>query len=300
MALFTYERTETNYQGTRTVYEYHTGRIAAAVVVAFLLLITFCASCAIIPTGHTGVVKRFGAPTGSVLSNGLHFKVPFAQSVVKVNNQIQMLEVTASAASKDMQAITTVVAVNYKVLPASSVDIVLCIGEEEEYKESVLSPAVQECVKSVTAKYTAEGLITERAKVGTEISEAFSGKVSQYGIYIEQFNIVNFDFSEALNKAVEEKQVALQNLIKVETNQKAEVVKAKAQAEIDVVKAQAKEDAAKSNAAAVLIDAEAQAEANRKLAASLSPDLVEYEKIKKWNGTLPSVSCGNAIVDFRK
>jgi len=260
---------------------------ALGVAIAVFALIFVLQCFTYVPVGSTGVVKNLGAPSGKILTNGLRIKAPFVQSVEMVNNQIQKLEVDANAVSKDLQAVTSRIAVNFSVRVGDSVDIVRNIGAQL-YMDKILAPAVQESVKSVTAKYTAEGLITERAKVGAEIAKGLEEKVSSYGIDVREFNIVNFDFSEAFNKAIEEKQVAQQELIRVRTEQEQLVVKAEAAAK-----------AAEAQARAILVQAEAQAEANRMLAASLSATLVEYEKIQKWDGILPKVSGGNAIVDFR-
>jgi len=260
---------------------------ALTVVIAVFALILVLSCFTYVPVGSTGVVKNLGAPSGKILTNGLRVKAPFVQSVEMVNNQIQKLEVDANAVSKDLQAVTSRIAVNFSVRVGSSVDIVRNIGALL-YMDKILAPAVQESVKSATAKYTAEGLITERAKVGAEIAKGLEDKVSSYGIDVREFNIVNFDFSDAFNKAIEEKQVAQQELIRVKT-----------EAEQQVVQAEAKAKAAEAEAQAILVKAEAQAEANRMLAASLSQTLVEYEKIKAWDGILPKVSGGNAIIDFR-
>ena len=260
--------------------------LAVAIAVVGLILVLQCFTY--IPVGSTGVVKNLGAPSGKILTNGLRLKAPFVQSVEMVNNQIQKLEVDANAVSKDLQAVTSRIAVNFSVNVGASVDIVRNIGAQL-YMDKILSPAVQESVKSVTAKYTAEGLITERAKVSAEIAMGLEEKVSTYGIEVREFNIVNFDFSEAFNRAIEEKQVAQQELIRVRTEQEQLVVKAEAAAK-----------AAEAEAQAILVKAEAQAEANRKLADSLTSVLVEYEKIKKWDGVLPKVSGGSAIVDIRE
>lgn len=258
--------------------------VIAGIILALILL---ALSLTTVPVGATGVVKTLGAIRGKTLSSGVHFKIPLIQTVVDVNNQIQKLEVPANAVSKDMQAVDATIAINYNVAPASSISIVRDIGVHV-YENGILAPAVQECVKSITAKYTAEGLITERAKVGNEISAALEGKVSEYGILIQAFNIVNFEFSEEFNRAIEAKQVAQQNLIKTKTEQEQMVVKAEANAK-----------AAEANARAKLTEATAEAEANLKIAASITPTLVEYLKMQKWNGALPTVSGGDAIVDLR-
>jgi regulator of protease activity HflC (stomatin/prohibitin superfamily) len=261
-----------------------TGSVVSITILAVLLVLL---SLAYVPVGHTGVVKTFGAPNGKILENGLHFKAPLAQSVANVNNKTQALPVDASAVSKDLQEVSSTVVVNFKISASESVNVVRNIGANVLI-DTILAPAVQESVKAVTAQYTAEGLITERAKVGSEISALLEAKVTEYGIIVQEFNITNFDFSEAFNQAIEAKQVAQQDLIRVKTEQEELVVKAEAAAK-----------AAEANARAVLIDAEAQAEANIKISASLTANLVEYQKIQKWNGVLPQVSGSEAIVDFR-
>ena len=264
------------------------GKAALTAVAAIFALIIVLSCFTIVPVGSTGVVKNFGAPSDKTLSNGIHLKVPFVQSVEMVNNKIQILEVDADAVSSNLQDVSSRIAVNYKVNPGDSVSIVRNIGVSL-YVETILAPAVQESVKAVTAKYTAEGLISERTKVSAEIETALKNKVQQHGIQVEGFNIVNFEFSSSFTQAIEEKQVAEQDLIRVKTEQEQLVVKAEAAAK-----------AAEAEAQAILVKAEAQAEANRKLAESLTPNLVEYEKIKKWDGVLPRVSGGSAIVDFRE
>jgi len=257
--------------------------IVALVAVAILLSSLF----AYVPVGAIGVMKTLGAPTGRTLPNGVHMKIPFIQGVENVDVRIQRLDVLCKAVSMDLQEVNSTIAVNYRPNANNVVDIVRYLGAQL-YVEKILAPAIQESVKATTAQYTAEGLITERARVSAEIQQCLEDRVNPHGISIEEFNIVNFDFSEAFNKAIEEKQVAQQDLIRIQTEQEQLIVKAEAAAR-----------AAEEEARAILVRAEAQAEANRQLAASLTPNLVEYEKIQKWDGILPRVSGGNAIVDFR-
>ena len=129
-------------------------------------------------------------------------------------------------------------------------------------------------MKSVTAKYTAEELITMRAQVGQEIKETLEEKVNDYGIIIDKFNIVNFDFSEEFNLAIEAKQVAEQNLLKTKTEQEQAIVIANAEAEKKII-------AAEAEAESTMKRATAQAEANRMLNESLNNNIIEYEKIQK-------------------
>ncbi len=259
----------------------------AVIVVIAAVILSF--SVVIVPAGSTGVVMTFGKVSDDVMQEGLHFKAPFVQKVAIISNKIQKQEVQANAVSKDLQTVDSQIAVNYRVGLDSSANIYKNIGER--YEEIVLLPAVQESMKSVSAKYTAEELITLRAQVGEEIKTSLEEKVSEYGIVIEKFSIVNFDFSEEFNAAIEAKQVAEQNLIKTKTEQEQAIVIAEAEAQKKLIAAQAEADA-------ITAKAQAQADANRLLAESLNDDVVEYEKIQKWDGKLPTVTGSDALISF--
>jgi regulator of protease activity HflC (stomatin/prohibitin superfamily) len=264
--------------------------IVGAACAAVVLIVGF-SSIQVIPAGNTGVVMTFGKVSDNVMQEGLHFKVPFVQSVEVISNKIQKQEVEAAAVSKDLQTVSSNIAVNYRVGLSSSANIYKNIGSD--YENIVLLPAVQESMKSVSAKYTAEELITKRAAVGEEIKSSLEEKVNDYGIIIEKFSIVNFDFSEEFNSAIEAKQVAEQNLLKTKTEQEQEIVIAEAKAQKQLIEAEA-------NAKAITTEAEAQAEANKKLNDSLSENVIEYEKIQKWDGVLPKATGGDAIIDMRE
>lgn len=144
-------------------------------------------------------------------------------------------------------------------------------------------PTVQEGMKSVCAKYNAEQLISQRASVAEEIKTELEAKVNEYGIEIEKFNIVNFDFSKEFNEAIEAKQVAEQNLIKTRTEQNQAIVVAEAEAKKKVI-------AAEADAKAIKARADAQAAANKTISESLNPSLIQYQTIERWNGVLPKVA----------
>ena len=260
----------------------------AALAVAAIVLVSSC--CVVVPAGHSGVVMTLGKVSDQVLAEGFHFKAPFVQQVEMISNKIQKKEVAANAVSKDLQTVNSNVAVNFRVSNASSASVFQNIGRG--YEDVVLLPAVQESMKSVSAKYTAEELITKREAVSEETKDTLESKVQEYGIIIEKFNIVNFDYTEEFNAAIEAKQVAEQNLLKTKTEQEQALVIAKTEAEKKVLTAQAEADAIK-------VKAQAQAEANRQLSASLNATLVEYQKVQKWDGKLPTATGGSAIIDTR-
>jgi hypothetical protein rflaF_06226 len=247
---------------------------AAAIVVALN-------SFTIVPAGNTGVVLTLGKVSETSYQEGFHLKIPFIQQVEDMSNKIQVYETPASAVSKDLQTVSSKIAVNYRLLSDKTASMYKDVGID--YQTVLIAPVVQECMKSATAKYTAEQLITDRASVGDEVKANLDTKLNDYGIYIEKFNIVNFDFTEEYNNAIEAKQVAEQNLLKTKTEQEQAIVIANAEADKKVI-------AAEAQAKATLTEAQAQADANRLLEESLSDKVIAYEQIQKWDGVLPKVT----------
>lgn len=261
------------------------GKLIGFAVTAGVALVVAVSSFTIVPAGNTGVILTLGKVSSSSFSEGFHLKLPFVQQVESMSNKIQVFETPASAVSKDLQTVESKLAVNYKLVSDKSADMYRIVGTD--YQTVLISPVVQECMKSATAKYTAEQLITERSAVGDEVKSALDEKLNSYGIYIEKFNIVNFDFSDEFNNAIEAKQVAEQNLMKTETEQKQAITIAEAEAKKKVI-------AAEANADAILAEANAQAEANRLLEASLSDKVIAYQQIERWDGSMPKVVGGDS------
>ncbi len=241
-------------------------KIIITVVIVFVLLILGFSSFAIVSPGHTGVVVTLGKVSDKVLEEGIHFKLPFIQSVEQIDNRVLKTEVESNAASKDLQTISSKVSINYRVNKSSSADIYKNVGSD--FTNVIVNPAIQECVKSIAAKYTAEQLITNRAIVSTEMEEAISQKINPYGLSIEVFNIVNFDFSEEFNKAIEAKQTAQQSALKAEQD----LARIKVEAEQTVEKAKA------------------EAEAYKLKNEQITDKVIMMEFIDKWNGELPKVA----------
>lgn len=245
-------------------------------IVALLCILLIASSFTVVGAGNTGVVVTLGAVSDNVLSEGLHLKIPFVQNVVQINNRTQKIETDGSASSSDLQVITYLVAVNYRVDNKSSASLYKNIGID--YENVIITPAIQESIKAVTARYTAEELITRRQEVSTQIKDALSEKISEYGITVEIFNIINFDFSEEFNDAVEAKQTAQQNALKAEQDLARIEIEAKQQ----------------------VTQAEAEAQSIKLIqdALTASPDYVEYIKWNKWDGKLPNVmGNGDYILD---
>ena len=266
-------------------------KLILTIFVVILAVIFLGSSFVVIPAGHTGVALTFGKVEDVVLQEGLHFKVPFVQKIVVVDNRIVKLDVNTEAFSKDLQTITTVVAVNYHVGKENSQTLYKNVGMG--FEEVLITPAVNEVLKAVTAKYTAVELVSSRAEVSMLLDEGLNEKMNAYGIFINELNIINWDFSEEYINAVEAKQVAEQNLIKTRTEQEQALVIANTEAQKRVISAEAE-----ANEIKVL--AQANAESNRIITESISELLIKYQTVSKWDGKLPTVMSGsdNMLIDI--
>ncbi len=249
--------------------------ILAAVIVVLLILIS---SVSIVKTGQIGIVTRFGAVQEKVLSEGINFKLPFIERVHKLNCKIQKMEISNNSASKDLQDVGIDVAINYCISVEQAPNLYKTVGKN--YEDTILTPSITDAIKSVTAQYTAEELITKRAEVADIMLDAFNKKLNSKGITIVSSNIIDLQFSEAFNTAIEEKQVAQQEALKA----KEELEKTKIEAEKKIV------------------EAEATAEANKIINESLTNNNLEKQRleneanaISKWDGVLPSTITGDAV-----
>ena len=257
----------------------------AIIIIAVLavLAIVLANSFTVVEAGHTGVLVTLGKVNETVLQEGIHMKVPFIQQCVKIDNRIVKLEVQTEAFSKDLQSVMTTLAINYRVDTAKSYSIYKNIGAN--YEAVLVTPAVNEVLKAITAKYTAEESVTNRALISDGLVDGLNEKLNAIGLYVTDVNIINFDFSEAFITAIEEKQVAQQKLLKAETEKQTAIKNAEAEGETIRIKANAEADQIK-------IKADAEAAANKVIAASLTPQVIENKKLEKWDGVLPRVTGG--------
>lgn len=190
--------------------------------------------------------------------------------MVVVDVKTQKEEADASAASKDLQTVSSKVALNYSVNPEAVGKLYQEVGVD--FKTRLIDPSIQESVKASTAKFTAEELITKREEVRDSIKAHLNERLLGTGIIIENFSIINFDFSGSFNKAIEDKVTAEQNALAAK-NKLAQVQ----------YEAQQAVEKAKGESEAIRIQASALAN---------NPAVLQLEAIKKWNGVMPTVTGG--------
>ena len=246
-----------------------------------------------VPTGYTGIVTTFGKVHDTTLDAGIHSKSPF-DSIITMDNREQKLQFELQAFSADIQEVSVKGSVTLNIDKSTAMALYRDVGTG--YLDILVKPRIEEDVKSIFSKYTAEGLISNRNDLSASILSLMRGDLSARGLNIISVAIENIDFTDAFTNAVEAKQVASQELQKAKTQQEQQTMEAQQTAERQKIKAQADADVAKINAEAdayaIRTKAEAEAEANSKISQSITSDLIEYTLVQEWNGTLPEMYSG--------
>lgn len=227
-------------------------------------------------TGTRAIIFRFGQII-DVTDEGLHLKLPFIDKRLIVDVRTQKASSPASAGTRDMQSVTTEVAVNYHLNAGSLAKIYAQSGLE--VREKLIDPRIQEVVKAVVAKYSAEQLLVQREAVKTDIFINLKNSLAKYSIVVEDIQITNFSFSPAFDKAIELKQTAEQAALKAKND--LQRIRIEAEQKISMAEAEAK---------AIEIQSLA-------VKAQGGEGYVQLKAIEKWDGKLPQYS-GSAAVPF--
>ncbi len=237
------------------------------ILVLLLIAVAMFSSFTIIEPGHRGIRVTMGKVSAEALGEGVAMKWPLGISHINAMNvQQQKIEAEAPCFSSDLQTVTLKYAVMYRLNPAAVVELY------QDFKgdpyESLVSPRVQEALKQVTAKYTAEALVQKREIVREETRNLIRQAIGKQ-IDVVDFNVINIDLSNQLEQAIEAKMVQQQTSLKKEY----ELASERKEAEIVAVKAEAEAKAVKIRGEAI----------------AANPLVLQLEIIKKWNGISPSV-----------
>jgi len=273
-------------------------KIAIVVLIGLFLLNVVTGFLFLVPAGNAGIV--FNRMEGGVkqfsYGEGWHFMIPILESASIMDCRVQRVDTTATAASKDLQNVQTVIAFNYHADKSKAHVIYQQVGYE--YDKRIVEPAIEESVRSVTAKYTAEELVTKRELVASDIKELLTQKLSSFNILVDAFNVMNFKFSDQFEQAIEGKQTAEQDALK----EKNVLTKKQIQAQQAVAEAEGLRNAAvlqaNGTAAAKILTAEAEARAIEMQGQALkqNPDVIKLRMIEKWTGQVPNVQMGGSGV----
>ena len=252
------------------------GIIILIVIILFVGWGTFV----IVPAGHRGVVLWWGSVEKRIMGEGLNFIVPIAEQVIKVDVKVQphpFREIDAS--SREYQNVKMTGMMNFHIDPAYVNDLYQKVGLD--FADKVIDPAFNDFVKEVVPTYPIGEILPKREEIRKRAMTKLGDNLSRYHIIVDDIYFANIRFSPEYEGAIEAKQVAQQQ---VETQKQ---VLAQRQ-----IEAQQKVATAKGEAESILVVAQGQAKANDALSRSISPILVQYKGIEKWNGILPQVSGG--------
>ena len=232
-----------------------------------------------IQPGEVGLKIRLGKIVDSY-SEGLYFKIPYVEKIDRFSIRIQRADIKTSAFSNDMQTIVVNMAINHRIEKSTVISIYRNLGPD--YVKIVIDPITQEAVKSITSKYSAEKIISNRAEVTREMDQVVKSRLDEKQIIVTDLSITNFEFTTDFLKSVEDKQIA-------------EQMAKKAEKDVERVKKEAIQ---------VIERARAEAESLKLQRGAVSEQLIELRKveaqikaIEKWNGTLPQY-VGNGPVPF--
>ena len=248
------------------------GKKIVVIGVLIAALIVIWQAAGIVGAGQRGVLLRFGAVTGDVKEEGLYFKIPFVDKVALMSTQIQKYTAPVGSSSKDLQVVTTEVTLNYQLNPSS-------VGEtyrnmRQDYESRVIQPYIQEAVKSTTANFDAEQLITRRPQVKDELQNLMMERLAPLGIGVVQLSITDFQFSTTFQDSIEAKVKAVQQALEAENALRR--VEFEAMQQITRAEAEAKGlELQKAQVTAQLLD--------------LRRIEVQGRAVEKWNGVMPTV-----------
>lgn len=245
-------------------------------VLGLTIISFFLTGCSIVGPGERGVRISFGSAADDSLAPGIYPWFPVVYGMTTLDTRVQKSETETSAASKDMQEITTRVAINWSLDPNEVAKVYKTVGAEDAVLTNVISPAVSEVLKAVTATKAAEEILTHRIELKTEIDTMLKGRLAKYGVSVNDVSIVNLSFSRDFTHAIELKQIA---------EQQAKQASYLAQK-------------ATQDARAAVETAKGQAEAQRLLKSTITTELLQKAAIEKWNGEFPQVMGGSGALPF--
>lgn len=245
----------------------------AAAIAALFFIIAFFMAVYTVDSGTRKIVLTAGEAT-SVSTEGLNFKVPFYQTTREVNIKTHKASQSARAASKDLQIVSSTISVNYHYNADKLIEIYETTGFDVE--ANIITPRIQETLKAVAARYSAEELITQREKAKGDIDAILKTDLARYNIIVEDVQLTEFNFSEEFNSAIEAKQTEVQKYLK----SKNILQRTKIEAEGRIAEA-------RGEAEAIRIQAEA-------IQNNGGAEYVELKRIEKWDGKMPTYIAGEA------
>ncbi len=249
------------------------GQISLLALLALIVIITLFSSFYTIKSTERGVLSTFGKISPGVIDDGLHVKIPFIQTIKKVNVQQKKFDGKENSYTRDVQTSEVQYTINYELVRENVNNLIKNVGDD--YHNRIVVPFIRSAMKEAFGNFAATEIVENRDAVRREIESTLRRTLdSNYFLNI-QFQLVDIDFDDDFENAIKEKQVAEQQALKAKN-----------------VTIQIEEQAKQTK-----IRAEADAEAIRIKAKALesNPKLVEYEAVQKWDGKMPQYMMGNSL-----
>ena len=264
-----------------------TGTLVVLLIIAIAGITIVTTATVRVPSGYRGVLLTWGKVEDTVLMEGLNFKVPFSQSVVLMNVQIQKTESTESTATKDLQEVSTTVAVNYRLNPSYVNEVYKDL--RQDYADRVIKPNIEESLKATTALFRAEELVTKRAEVKQTFDVILAERLNIFNIQVVAVSLTDFQFSASFSAAIDAKVTAEQQAL-VSKN---ELEKIRYEAQQQIIQAEAAKNAtierAEGEAYAKIIEANATAKSIQIITSQMTDEYAQYLWLTQWDGKLPAV-----------
>ena len=282
---------------SKTVKTVRKGRVALCTIAALFLVITLFNSFTIVPTGYTGVRTTFGQIDSNVVSPGFAFKIPYVQSIQKVNNKQQDVSFKSKIWSETSERTAIYfenITVTYTIGANKSAWIYANVSN---YKKALVSDGiVASSIKAASKQFNSTDA-TNRSLIEPLAQEMLQKSLNEkYGedvVFINKIVIDNIDFEDSYNQAIAAKQTAQLAYEQQQIENQRSIERAAAEAEVKKTQAQAEADAkmisAQANADAMRIEADAEADANQKITSSLTEEILRKMYYDTWDGVLPSV-----------
>lgn len=264
-----------------------TGTLIILLILAISGVVILSTASVKIPSGSRGVLLTWGKVEDRILQEGLNFKIPFTQTVVIMNTQIQKAESTEATATADLQEVSTTVVVNYRLDPLKVNKIYTDL--RQDYVNRVIKPNIEESIKATTAEYRAEELVTRRADVKATLDDILTERLAIFNIDVVSVSLTDFQFSASFSAAIEAKVTAEQQAL-VSKN---ELEQIRYEAQQQIIQAEAAKNAtirrAEGEAMAVIIEANATAKAIEIITLQMTDEYASYLWLQQWDGKLPAV-----------
>lgn len=240
-----------------------------------IIAIISLSACSVVGPTERGVRFTRGAVEESPLAAGTHFWFPYFAGLESIDVAVHAIEIKTSSGTKDQQEVSTTAVVNIQVDPSKVVEIVKNYGSEEAMMKQII-PQIQEAINANVSKFSAEEVLTKRTELKDAVDKMIKERAARYGAMVHDISIKDLQYSKEYADAVERKQIAEQ--------------KAK-EAEYDAQRANKEADGAINRA-------RGQAESQKLVRATITPELLQKQAIEKWDGKFPQVMGGQGALPF--